>query len=69
LEEFMDGVTESVVTMESRYCWQPLYDELEDAGYNVRLAHSQEVKAIAEAKVKTDEIDSKTLPKYSERDC
>jgi len=61
LNGFMDGLDEAQVAMEAGYCWQPLYDQLEEAGYDVRLAHPQKVKAIAEAKVKTDKIDSETL--------
>lgn len=61
LEEFMDGVEEALVAMEAGYCWQPLYDGLEEAGHDVRLAHPQKVKAIAEAKAKTDKIDLETL--------
>ena len=61
LEEFMDGVEEALIAMEAGYCWQPLYDGLEQAGYDVRLAHPLKVKAIAQAKVKTDKIDSETL--------
>lgn len=61
LEEFMDGVEEALVAMEAGYCWRPLYDGLEEAGYDVRLAHPRKVKAIAEAKVKTDRVDSETL--------
>jgi len=49
LEEFMDGVVEALVAMEAEYCWQPLYDGLEEAGYDVRLTHPQKVKAIARA--------------------
>lgn len=61
LEEFMEGIGEALVALEAGYCWQPLYDGLEEAGHDVRLAHPQKVKAIAEAKVKTDKIDSETL--------
>jgi transposase len=58
---FTKGIEEAKVVMESGYCWQPIYDHLEEAGYDVRLAHPLKVKAIAEAKIKTDEIDSETL--------
>ena len=61
LKEFMEGVDEALVAMEAGYCWQPLYHRLEETGHDVRLAHSLEVKAIAQAKVKTDKIDSETL--------
>jgi len=59
LEEFMDGVEEALVAMEAGYCWQPLYDWLEEAGHDVRLAHPKGVKVLA--KQKTDKIDSETL--------
>jgi transposase len=61
LKSFMKDIGEAKVVMESGYCWQPIYDRLEEAGYDVRLAHPLKVKAIAEAKIKTDEIDSETL--------
>jgi transposase len=61
LNAFMKDIGEAKVVMESGYCWQPIYDRLEEAGYDVRLAHPLKVKAIAEAKIKTDEIDSETL--------
>jgi len=54
LKEFMDGLEKAQVAMEVGYCWQPLYNGLLDAGHDVRLANPQKVKAIAEAKVKTD---------------
>ena len=59
LEEFMDGLEETLVAMEAGYCWQPLYDWLEEAGHDVRLAHPKGVKALA--KKKTDKVDSETL--------
>jgi transposase len=59
LEEFLEGVEEAQVVMEAGYCWQPLYDWLEEAGHDVRLAHPKEVKATA--KKKTDKVDSETL--------
>ena len=51
LEAFMEGFDEAQVAMEAGYCWQPLYDRLEETGYDVRLAHPLKVKAIAQAKV------------------
>ena len=61
LSSFMKDIGEAKVVMESGYCWQPIYDALKEKGYDVRLAHPLKVKAIAEAKIKTDEIDSETL--------
>lgn len=49
LKSFMKDVGEAKVVMESGYCWQPVYNHLEEAGYNVRLAHPLNVKAIAHA--------------------
>ena len=51
LEEFMEDVDMALVAIEAGYCWQPLYDRLEETGYDVRLAHPLKVKAIAQAKV------------------
>ena len=61
LEEFMERVDEAQMAMEAEYCWQPLYDRLQATGHDVRLAHPLKVKVIAQAKVKTDKIDSETL--------
>ena len=47
--------------MEAGYCWQPLYDRLLESGHHVKLAHPLKVKAVAQAKVKTDKNDSETL--------
>ena len=44
--------------MEAGYCRQPLYDTLEEARFEVKLAHLNKVKAIAKASVKTDRVDS-----------
>jgi len=59
LEEFMEGLKETSVAMEAGYCWQPLYDWLEEAGHDIRLAHPKEVKT--KAKKKTDKVDSEAL--------
>lgn len=47
LEEFMEGFDEAQVAMEASYCWQQLYDQLEEPRYGVRLAHPLKVKSIA----------------------
>lgn len=38
-----------------------IYEILEEAGVEVKLAHTLKVKAIAEAQIKTDKIDSNIL--------
>jgi transposase len=41
--------------------WIRIYDKLEDEGVNVKLSNPLRTKAIAEARIKTDRIDAKTL--------
>ena len=48
------------VTMESTRTWYWLYELLEDYA-EVKLANPRKVRLIAEAKVKTDKIDARTL--------
>lgn len=57
----LDGPSEAV--LEATRTWGVLYDLLEeiDGVESVSLAHSLKVRAIAEAKIKTDTIDSHTL--------
>lgn len=59
IKEFMEGLEEEVVAMEAGYCLPPLYDWLEEAGHDIRLAHPKDVKAMA--KKKTDKVDSEAL--------
>jgi transposase len=49
------------VALEATYGWEWLADLLEDAGFDVHLAHPLRTRAIAAARVKTDAIDAKTL--------
>src|SRR5205085_8785676 len=49
------------VALEATYGWEWLAELLEDAGYDVHLAHPLRTRAIAAARVKTDAIDAKTL--------
>ena len=48
------------VTMESTRTWYWLYELLEEYA-DVKLANPRKVRLIAEAKVKTDKIDARTL--------
>jgi transposase len=61
LGAFLSGIEGATIAMEAGYCWQPIYDALTEAGHTVKLAHPQRVKAIAEARIKTDKVDSETL--------
>lgn len=47
--------------LEASYSWGPMYDWLDELVDDVVLAHPKKVRAIAEARIKTDRIDSETL--------
>ena len=49
------------VALEATYGWEWLAELLEEAGYDLHLAHPLRTRAIASARVKTDAIDAKTL--------
>jgi transposase len=55
----IDG--ESKIALEATYGWEWLADVLEDAGYELHLAHPLRTKAIASARVKNDAVDARTL--------
>lgn len=47
--------------VEASYSWGAMYDWLDEVADEVVLAHPLKVRAIAEARIKTDKIDSETL--------
>lgn len=47
--------------VEASRSWGPIYDWLDEFADDVILAHPGKVRAIAEARIKTDKIDSETL--------
>jgi len=47
--------------VEATYNWGPVYDWLDELVDDVVLAHPARVRAIADARIKTDTIDSQTL--------
>ena len=55
----IDG--ECRIALEATYGWEWLAELLEDAGYELHLAHPLRTKAIAAARVKTDAVDARTL--------
>jgi transposase len=57
----LEGVGECRVALEATYGWEWLADVLQDAGYELHLAHPMRAKAIASARVKTDAVDARTL--------
>jgi transposase len=60
--ELLGGLEgESSIAVEATYGWEWLAELLEDAGYDIHLAHPLRTRAIAAARVKTDAVDAKTL--------
>jgi transposase len=57
----LEGVGECRIALEATYGWEWLADVLQDAGYELHLAHPMRTKAIASARVKTDAVDARTL--------
>lgn len=57
--DFKAGHMQVVLEATTNYSW--MYDQLEEMGHGVVLAHPLKVKAIASAKVKTDKIDAGVL--------
>jgi transposase len=57
----LEDVGECRVALEATYGWEWLADVLQDAGYELHLAHPLRTKAIASARVKTDAVDARTL--------
>ena len=55
----IDG--EAKIVMESTGLWEHIYDLIEGEGYEVILAHPLKTRAIAEARIKTDRVDSEIL--------
>ena len=49
------------VALNATYGWEWLAELLEEAGYDLHLAHPLRTRAIAAARVKSDTFDAKTL--------
>ena len=60
-ERILKGIDDAKVAMEACYCWQPLYEFLEEKCFEVKLAHPIKTRIIADAKIKTDATDSEAL--------
>jgi transposase len=61
LERIFKDIDDTKIAMEACYCWQPVYELLESMGHEVKLAHPMRTRIIAEAKIKTDALDSEAL--------
>jgi transposase len=60
LAKSIDPQVQAVVEPSANF-WIRIYDKLEAEGVNVKLTNPLRTKAIAEARIKTDRIDAKTL--------
>ena len=62
LLDFLGALVRPVtVGMEATRYWQWLHDQLEGAGYTVRVADARQVKLIWQTRTKTDPIDARKL--------
>ncbi len=62
LHEALGAYPEPIkAVVEATYNWGPVYDWLAEIADEVVLAHPTKVRAIADARIKTDTIDSQTL--------
>ncbi|MEW6070901.1 MAG: IS110 family transposase, partial [Candidatus Thermoplasmatota archaeon] len=61
ITKFFSEILGVRVAIESTGIWEPVFDWLENLGYEVKLAHPLKTKAIAYAKVKTDKISARIL--------
>jgi transposase len=55
------GTRETKAVMEACYGWEYFYDEVDDLIDDLIMAHPLKTRLIAEARIKTDSIDSETL--------
>jgi transposase len=60
LAKTVDPQIKAIVEPSANF-WVRIYDKLEDEGVEVKLSNPLRTKAIAEARIKTDRIDAKTL--------
>ena len=61
LEKFLQGIEKIKAVIEAGRSSYTMVDVLDDMGIETAVAHPKDVKAIAKAKVKTDERDSYKL--------
>lgn len=61
VEKFLEGLDEVEAVIETGRSSYTMVDVLDEMGVAVKIAHPNEVKAIARAKIKTDKRDSEVL--------
>lgn len=52
-EDFFDGIATGEIAIEASDAWQPVYDWLDENGFDVKLAHLRKTRVIAEVKIKS----------------
>jgi transposase len=61
IEKFFSGIEDLEIALEASSNYEYFYDLMEGLGHKVVLAHPLKTRMIADAKIKTDKIDAKTL--------
>ena len=61
IRQFLQPYRSGIAVLEATRNWGPIYDWLEEVLDDVALAHPLKVKAIAEARIKTDKISADIL--------
>jgi transposase len=61
LDRFLGRFQDAKFVLESTGIWEFIYEGIEKRGFEAVLAHPLKVRAIAEARVKTDKVDAETL--------
>jgi transposase len=61
LDRYLDRFQDAKFVLESTGVWEFIYEGIEKRGFEAVLAHPLKVRAIAEARVKTDKVDAETL--------
>ncbi|KXA93058.1 hypothetical protein AKJ64_01495 [candidate division MSBL1 archaeon SCGC-AAA259E17] len=49
-EQFFDEIDEAEVAIEAGDAWQPVYDWLDENGFDVKFGHPHKIRIIAEVK-------------------
>jgi len=61
LDQFLNRFQDAKFVLESTSIWEFIYEGIEKREFEAVLAHPLKVRAIAEARVKTDKVDAETL--------
>jgi len=60
LDRFLESLPDdSRIAMEACSVWEPIFEHIEEKGFNVFLAHPLKTRLIGESRVKTDRTDAR----------